>query len=112
MTAKRWTPEATASPVGKYSHLASPGTGQTVYISGQVGLDREGKLAGSTLEAQARAVFHNIEALLASAGAGPAQIVKLLSFVVGPCDLSGFWRARDELYERWFPDGDWPARTC
>lgn len=111
MTTKRWTPEGTASPIGKYSHLASPGAGQTVYISGQVGLNSEGKLAGSTLEAQTRAVTRNIEALLASAGACPAQIVKLLSFVVGPCDLSGFWRARDEVYERWFPDGDWPAHS-
>lgn len=111
MATKRWTPAEIAAPIGKYSHLASPGAGQVVYISGQVGLDREGKLAGSTLEAQARAVFRNIEALLATAGACPAQIVKLLSFVVGPCDLSGFWRARDEVYEGWFADGDWPAHS-
>jgi 2-iminobutanoate/2-iminopropanoate deaminase len=111
MAIKRWTPAEIGPPIGKYSHLASPGAGQPVYISGQVGLDREGKLAGSTLEAQTRAVFQNIETLLATAGARPAQIVKLLSFVVGPCDLSGFRRARDEVYERWFADGDWPAHS-
>jgi 2-iminobutanoate/2-iminopropanoate deaminase len=82
-----------------------------VYISGQAGLDRDGNLAGDTLEEQTRAVFDNIEALLASTSTHPAKLVNLRSFVVGPCDLTGFRRVRDEVYGRWFPGGDRPAHT-
>ncbi len=69
-----------------------------VYISGQVGLDRDGNLAGDSLEEQTRAVFENIEVLLASANAHPPQLVNLRSFVVGPCDLTGYRRVRDNEF--------------
>lgn len=100
-----------AAPIGKYSHLASVGGGCTVHISGQVGEAIDGTLAGDTLESQTRQVFDNIAALLDSAGASPAHLVKLLTFVVGPTDLEGFTAARDEVYARWFPDSDWPAHS-
>lgn len=56
--------------------------GNTVYISGQVGLDREGKLVGlDDPVAQARQAVENIKAILDEVGAGPENIVKMTTFV-------------------------------
>lgn len=110
MTVRRWNPDLIAAPIGKYSHLASA-SGTTVFISGQIGVDADGRLAGDTLEAQTRQTFANIEALLTAAGATPRDLVKLVSFVVAPADMTGYAAARDAVYERWFPDGDWPAHS-
>jgi 2-iminobutanoate/2-iminopropanoate deaminase len=110
VTVSRWTPEGVSAPIGAYSHLAVA-RGQVVHFSGQVGTDRDGTLAGDTLDAQTRQVFANVADLLDAAGATPDQLVKLLTFVVGPTDLSGFRAARDEVYAAWFPGGDWPAHS-
>jgi enamine deaminase RidA (YjgF/YER057c/UK114 family) len=56
--------------------------GNTVYISGQVGLDREGNLVGKDDPvAQARQAVANIKAVLDEVGAGPENIVKMKTYV-------------------------------
>jgi enamine deaminase RidA (YjgF/YER057c/UK114 family) len=110
VTVARWTPEGVTAPIGAYSHLAAA-RGEVVHFSGQVGTGRDGALAGDTLEAQTRQVFANVADLLEAAGARTDQLVKLLTFVVGPTDLSSFRAARDEVYAEWFPSGDWPAHS-
>jgi enamine deaminase RidA (YjgF/YER057c/UK114 family) len=37
--------------------------------------------------------------------------VNLRSFVAGSCDLTGFRRVRDEVYERRFPGGGRPTHA-
>jgi enamine deaminase RidA (YjgF/YER057c/UK114 family) len=64
--------------------IISPG--RTVYISGQLGTDRDGKLAGD-FQAQAEQVFKNLQAALASVGASFADIVKLNSYLARIADL-------------------------
>ena len=61
--------------------------GRTVYISGQLGTDRYGKLAGGDFRAQAEQVFKNLQAALASVGANSADIVKLNSYLAHIADL-------------------------
>ena len=59
------------------------GETKTVYISGQVAIDREGKVVGrGDLGAQAAQVFENLSLALESAGAKPADVVKLNIYVV------------------------------
>ena len=56
---------------------------KTVYISGQVAIDREGKVVGrGDLGAQAAQVFENLSLALNAAGAKPADVVKLNVYVV------------------------------
>jgi enamine deaminase RidA (YjgF/YER057c/UK114 family) len=62
--------------------------GDTVYVSGQVGIDQNAKPA-SGLEAQARLVFQNLKAVLEKAGAQPRHIVHLQLFVVDPGQAGG-----------------------
>ena len=51
---------------------------KTLYVSGQVALDREGKLIGSgDLEVQAEKVFENLSEILKWAGASLDDLVKI-----------------------------------
>ncbi len=57
---------------------------RTVHISGQVSSDAEGNLVGDgDLAAQAKQVFTNMMAVLKSAGATPADVVKINAYVIG-----------------------------
>lgn len=99
------TPTSIGAPIGKYSHLVSVApTTRWVFISGQVGTTIDGDLP-SDMYGQAEQIYRNIEQLLAELSATPSDLVRLLTFAVGT-DLTGFYRARDEAYARWFPTGD------
>jgi enamine deaminase RidA (YjgF/YER057c/UK114 family) len=65
--------------------VAAPG--RTIYISGQLGTDRDGKLAAGDFRAQAEQVFKNLQVALASVGASFADIVKLNSYLSHITDL-------------------------
>jgi enamine deaminase RidA (YjgF/YER057c/UK114 family) len=57
------------------------GPGRTIYVSGQLGTTRDGKLAGGDFPTQAEQVFQNLKAALGSAGAGFADVVKMVSYL-------------------------------
>ena len=59
--------------------VVSPG--RTIYMSGQLGTDRDGKLVGGDFRAQAEQVFKNLQMALASVGASCADVVKLNSYL-------------------------------
>jgi 2-iminobutanoate/2-iminopropanoate deaminase len=104
-TPRRWSPADVAPPVGRYSHLAAaPADSELIFVSGQVG-------AGADAYAQTREALLGIAALLDTLGEGPHTLIKLLTFVAGPEHLAGFYRARDVLFDEWFPDGDVPAHS-
>ena len=70
--------------VGTYSHVACARGGVTVYISGQIALDAEGKVIGAgDLRAQTTQVFENLRLALEGAGATFADVVKLTHYVKG-----------------------------
>ena len=81
-----------------------------VFISGQVAVDKEGKLVGpGDLKAQIRQAASNLKAALRAAGATAADIVKTNTYIVNykQADYSAMREARAEL----FPEGDPPAST-
>jgi enamine deaminase RidA (YjgF/YER057c/UK114 family) len=109
---KRWSPAEIGPPVGQYSHLASaPADHDIVFLAGQVGADRTGRLVGPDAEAQSRQIFDNIEALLAAAGGTPDHLVKLFTMVAGTEHVAGCRAGRLDHFARWFPAGDWPAQS-
>lgn len=72
-----------SSPPG-YSHAVVVGGGKMIFLSGQVGLNRQGEMVGKEdFKAQAVQVFANLKAALAAAGASPKDVVKLNYYVVG-----------------------------
>jgi enamine deaminase RidA (YjgF/YER057c/UK114 family) len=59
---------------------------RTVYISGQLGTDRDGNVSGD-FRAQAVQVFKNLEAALAAVGATFKDVVKVNSYLADIADL-------------------------
>ncbi|GAB3144682.1 hypothetical protein GCM10027258_33850 [Amycolatopsis stemonae] len=101
MKPRRWNPDTVAVPRGRYSHLADvPAGHRLVFIAGQLGVHRDGSLAGADAEAQARQIFANLEALLAAEGARPEHLVKLLALISGTEHLAGYRAAQGEAFAR------------
>jgi enamine deaminase RidA (YjgF/YER057c/UK114 family) len=59
--------------------------GQTLYVGGQLGTDSTGKLLDG-IEAQTSQAMRNALTVLAAAGTGPEQVVKLNIYLVNGVD--------------------------
>jgi 2-iminobutanoate/2-iminopropanoate deaminase len=97
------TPDAPA-PSGGYSQgiLAEP----FLFLSGQGPFDRAGELVDSSIEAQVRQVFANLQAVAEAAGASLAQAVRVGVYL---SDLEHF-ETMDRVYREIFGEPR-PART-
>jgi len=66
-----------------------------LYLSGQLGIAPDGKLAAGTA-AQAEQAWTNILNLLAAAGMGPEDLVKVTTFIIDPADVGAVRAAREK----------------
>jgi 2-iminobutanoate/2-iminopropanoate deaminase len=72
-----------SSPAG-YSHVAVVSGGKMVFLSGQVGLNKQGEMVGKDdFGAQVTQAFSNLKFALAAVGATPNDVIKLNYYVVG-----------------------------
>ena len=81
--------------------------GETVYLSGALGITPDGKL-GEGMEAQARLAMDNLGAALKLAGLGWSDVVKCTVMLDNMAD----WPAFNQVYVTYFPDGKYPARSA
>lgn len=81
---------ANVHPARGYSHAIK--TGNTIYLSGQVGRDEQGKTVDGGFAAQADQALANLTRVLQAAGATATDIVKLNLYFKNIEDLS---RLRD-----------------
>lgn len=79
--------------------------GNILYVAGQTGLAADG-IASPDLAQQCRQAWSNIEAILAEAGMGIANIAKTTIFLTDPADFSTYAAVRDEVLK-----GHKPAST-
>jgi enamine deaminase RidA (YjgF/YER057c/UK114 family) len=71
--------------------------GRTVWIAGQLALDRNGELVGAgDFKAQALQVFENLKAALAAVNADFSHVVKLNNFLADVGDLPLLREVRDK----------------
>ena len=99
-------PNALAKP-GGYTHVVQAvGPGRLIYISGQLGLDRNNRLAGD-FRAQVEQTFINLEHALAAVGAGFEHIVKLNNYLLHIPHLPILREVRDRFIDPASP----PAST-
>ena len=79
---KRTNPPELSKPTG-YTHVVEvTGPAKTVYVAGQIALDKDGHVVGAgDMKAQAEQVFKNLQAALASAGAKFSDVVKMNTYV-------------------------------
>jgi 2-iminobutanoate/2-iminopropanoate deaminase len=77
-------PSTIAPPLGAYVHsLEIPAGARTLYVSGQVGMAPDGRIP-EAFEQQADRAWRNLLEILASAGMGPSDIVKMSTFMTRP----------------------------
>lgn len=101
-------PPTLAKPRG-YSHVAEVLAGRTIYIAGQVALDKDGNLVGKgDFRAQCVQVFENLKAALASVGADFTHIVKLNNYFTDMSAITAYREVRDQYVNTQQP----PASTA
>lgn len=99
-------PQALAKPPG-YTHVVeATAPARLVYIAGQLGLDRDGKLS-SDFRLQAVQTFENLKAALAAVGAQFQHVVKLNNYLLDTKYLPVFRQVRDSYLQ----DRNRPAST-
>lgn len=82
------------SPLGLYSHTVTvPAGTELIYISGQLGVRRDGSTPSSIAD-QADQAFANLVELLRAQGLAPTSIVKLSTFMVAGQDGDAVRAAR------------------
>ena len=97
------SPHAPAA-IGTYSQAVR--VGDTVYLSGQIGLDPATMLLVEGIDAQIERVLDNLKAVAEAAGGSLADIVKVNVFMT---DLSHFAKF-NEVMSRYFAQ-PYPARA-
>lgn len=73
-----------------------------VFCSGQIGIKADGSIPADC-SGQTRVCFDNIAAVLAEAGMGFGDVVKLNAFVTGREHLAEYMKVRNELFPEPFP---------
>lgn len=81
--------------------------GDILYLSGQIGVSADGKLADG-IEAQTRQAMENIGAILKRAGLGYGDVFHCTAFL---SDMKN-WPAFNKVYVPYFPAGQLPARSA
>ena len=98
------TPNAPAA-IGTYSQAVR--VGDTVYMSGQIGLDPVSMQMVDGIDAQIVRVFENLKAVAEAAGGSLADVVKLNVFLI---DLANFAKV-NETMAKYFGE-PFPARAA
>ena len=98
------TPHAPAA-IGPYTQAIR--CGDLIYTSGQIPLDPEtGEMVGSDVQAQTHQVFHNLQAVLNSAGSSLHSVIKTTVFLSTMNDF----QAMNAVYATYFGSPA-PARS-
>jgi 2-iminobutanoate/2-iminopropanoate deaminase len=94
------TPPDIFKPVGPYAQAVEATTvNRLLFISGTMGLEPDGRLAGG-FEAQATRVWSNVEATLRAAGMARTNLAKLTIWLANRED----WRRGAEIRQRYLGD--------
>ncbi len=97
MKRQEYRVEGMMAPISHYTDAVR--AGDLLFVSGVVPVDSEGRLVGGDdVVAQARAVFDNMRRVLAAAGAGPADVVKVTVFLTDVDDRPRINPVRQEFF--------------
>ncbi len=81
--------------------------GDVLYLSGQLGVGPDGKLADG-IEAQTKQALDNIGAILKRARLGYEDVIHCTAMLKDMAD----WPAMNKVYVTYFPEGKRPARSA
>src|SRR3981189_187246 len=87
-------PKSVAAPIGTYSHgIEAPPNARWLHVAGQSGVPPDGSVP-ATVEEQTEVVWQNILAVLADAGMGIGDVVKITSFLTRHENFPSFAQVR------------------
>ena len=94
---KRHNPKTVHPPAGKYTHgVEAPAGARLLYVSGQVGAKPDGSTAANDA-AQCEQAWANVKNVLAAAGMGPGDIVKVNAYITRTDLIPVYRAARDKV---------------
>ena len=96
--------DAAPAAIGPYSQAVQ--SGNTAYLSGQIGLDPATMQMAEGIDAQTARVFDNLKAVAAAAGGSLADAVKVNIYVT---DLANFAKVNDAMAQHF--SQPYPARA-
>lgn len=84
---KKLNPSSISAPLGAYTHgIEVPPGARVIHVSGQVGVRADGSIA-EAIDDQLECAWQNILAILAASNMGPADIVKVTTYLTRPEDF-------------------------
>ena len=103
-------PPSLPKPVG-YAHGWEAQGGKTVYIAGQVAMDKDGRVVGQgNLVAQFRQVCENLRAVVTARGGQLNDVLKLTLYVLSKAEYKAHSRDIGAVYREYF-GRHYPAMT-
>ena len=97
---------------GLYSHAAEvTGSSRTLYIGGRCGIDETGAVVAEDVASQTLRALSNIGDVLKAAGLGYQNVVRFTTYIVDRNDIAGFYEGRASIFEKIYPDGQYPPNT-
>ena len=97
MDLERINPAELGRPSG-FSHAVAVTAGRMVFLAGQIGLGRDGKLASGGVVAQFEQALANLLVALAAAGGHPGDLVSLTIYIV---DLEDYQAHAKQVGAAW-----------
>ncbi len=89
-------PESLARPVG-FSH-GMKGSGDIVFVAGQIGWNREGRMVSDDLALQFAQALENVLDVVWAAGGSPTSVARMTVYVT---DKADYVRKRKAIGEAW-----------
>ena len=99
MDVKRINPTELARPSG-FSHAVSAPAGRTVFLAGQIGMDRNRKVADGGILAQFEQALGNLLTALAAAGGQPENLVSLTIYLIDVGDYQAHGKEIGAVWRR------------
>jgi 2-iminobutanoate/2-iminopropanoate deaminase len=85
------------APTSFADAVAVEGPGRWIHVSGQVGMDADGKVEGD-LAAQSHRTIDHVERALAEAGAALSDVVRIVVYLTSLDDYGAFSAVRSERF--------------
>ena len=101
MKRKLINPPGTEKIYEKWQYSQAVRVGDTIWVSGQVGMDRKGPAEG--IEAQSRIAFESLKRVLAEGGASLGDVVELVTYHTNMADMPGFAKVKAEFFPANYP---------
>jgi enamine deaminase RidA (YjgF/YER057c/UK114 family) len=110
MNVERINPAELARPSG-FSHAVAVDASRMVFLAGQVGLGRDGKVVSGGVVAQFEQALGNLLSALAAAGGQPGDLVSLTIYIVDLADYQAHAKEIGAVWRR-LAGAEYPAMAA